>query len=63
MPFFIVEFSLAPSRLTTHYDPTNQANLPPLDNGKVATGSNANVRGVNMEKKVAVSVAGQQASG
>ena len=62
MPFFIVEFSLAPSRLATHYDPTSQTNPAPPDLGKVATGSNSNVSGVSMKKKVAVRSAGKRVS-
>jgi hypothetical protein len=54
MPFFIAEFSLAPSRLTTHDDPTRQTNSAPPDIGKVATGSNPNISGASMKKKVAV---------
>lgn len=58
MPFFTVEFSLAPSQLATHYNPTSRANLPSPDNSKVTTSSNANVSGATMKKRVAVRTPG-----
>jgi hypothetical protein len=62
MPFFIVEFSLAPSRLPTHYDATSHTNPAPQDIGKEATGTNPNVSGASMKKKVAVRSAGKTVS-
>src|SRR3954447_21353660 len=53
MPFFIAEFSLAPLHLATHHNTTNWANLPPPHNDSVATGSNANVSGASIKRRVA----------
>jgi hypothetical protein len=63
MPFFIVEFSLAPSRLATHYDARSHSDPAPPDIGKVATASNPNVSGGSTKKKVAVRSAGKTVSG
>jgi hypothetical protein len=62
MPFFIAEFSLAPSRLATHDDPTSQINSAPPDIRQVTTGSNPNVGGASIKKKVAVRSASKTVS-
>jgi len=62
MPFFIAEFSLAPSRLATHDDPTSQIKSAPADIRQVTTGSNPNVGDASMKKKVAVRSASKPVS-
>jgi hypothetical protein len=58
MPFFVREFSLAPSHLAAHHNSTNEANLPPPDNGKIAKGSGPNVSGTS--EKAAARAAGNK---
>jgi hypothetical protein len=55
MPFFIVEFSLAPSRLATHYNPTSRTDpLLAPDSGKITPSSDPNTIGGSTKKKMAV---------